>query len=264
MDLGLEGKVAIVTGGSMGLGKAIARQLSAEGASVAICGRGRERLDSAVDQLNSKAPGRIFGMVADVANGKAVRHFVDSARERFGGIHILVNNAGTHKRGTIDDMGEEDLDHHLHEKVFGFLAMIRAVLPAMRKQGDGRIVNVIGQAARHPHPDRLPSGITNAGLMAMTKSIADTLARENIRANAVCPQYIETELVETIITNEMRERGVDRDTAAAGFTRANVVGRLGKPEEVAALVAFLVSDRATYICGTAVSVDGGYHRYVFG
>jgi 3-oxoacyl-[acyl-carrier protein] reductase/bacilysin biosynthesis oxidoreductase BacG len=182
----------------------------------------------------------------------------------FGRIDILVNNAGTHMRGTIDDMTDADLQRQLAEKLFGYLGMIRLVLPHMRRQRDGRIVNIIGQAVRHPHPDRLPSGIANAAVQAMTKSLADAVARDNIRINAVCPQYIETELVAGTIEREMRQRGVDRATASAGFTRANVLGRLGSPEEVADVVAFLVSQRAEFVCGTSVSVDGGYHRYVFG
>ena len=156
------------------------------------------------------------------------------------------------------------LERQLRDKVFGFFAMIQAVLPIMKRQRDGRIVNIVGQAARHPHPDRFPSGVTNAAVMAMTKSVADAVARDNIRVNAVCPQYIESELLASLIAKEMRERNVDRATAAAGFTRANPLGRTGTPEEVADLVAFLVSDRANFTTGSSVSIDGGYHRYVFG
>jgi NAD(P)-dependent dehydrogenase (short-subunit alcohol dehydrogenase family) len=134
----------------------------------------------------------------------------------------------------------------------------------MRAQKDGRIVNVIGQAARHPHPDRFPSGVTNAACMALTKSVADAVARDNIRVNAVCPQYIESELLASLIDKEMRERKVDRATAAGGFSRSNPLGRTGTPEEVADLVSFLVSDSANFVAGSAVSIDGGYHRYVFG
>ena len=142
--------------------------------------------------------------------------------------------------------------------------MIQAVLPIMKRQRDGRIVNIVGQAARHPHPDRFPSGVTNAAVMAMTKSVADAVARDNIRVNAVCPQYIESELLASLIAKEMRERNVDRATASAGFTRANPLGRTGTPDEVADLVAFLVSDRSNFTTGSSVSIDGGYHRYVFG
>ncbi len=263
MDLSISGKAAIVTGASRGIGLAVARRLAAEGARVAICARDADRLEEAGDALRS-AGADVLTCVADVSDEDARTEFVARALDRFGRIDMLVNNAGTHVRGSFDDMTDAQLQQQLDTKLFGFLGMIRAVVPQMRRQGDGRIVNIIGQAARHPHPDRLPSGIANAAVQAMTKSIADALARENIRVNAVCPQYVETEIVSRTIEKEMRDRNVDRATALAGFTRANVLGRLGRPEEIADVVAFLASDRAGFVTGTSLSVDGGYHRYVFG
>lgn len=263
MDLGLRGKVAVVTGASRGIGKAIAHSLLNEGCAVAICGRNAERLNAAVGDLSQNGA-RVIGVPTDVTNDAAVGQFVGAAVEAFGRIDILVNNAGTHIRGTVETTTPAILDAQLRDKVFGFFAMIQAVLPMMKRQRDGRIVNIVGQAARHPHPDRFPSGVTNAAVMAMTKSVADAVARDNIRVNAVCPQYIESELLASLIAKEMRERNVDRATASAGFTRANPLGRTGTPEEVADLVAFLVSDRSNFTTGSSVSVDGGYHRYVFG
>jgi 3-oxoacyl-[acyl-carrier protein] reductase/bacilysin biosynthesis oxidoreductase BacG len=261
MDLDLRGKVAVVTGASRGIGKAIAQSLLNEGCAVAICGRDAARLDAAVTDLGGA---RVLGAATDVTSAAAVGDFVARTVERFGRIDILVNNAGTHVRGTVETTTPAILDQQLRDKVFGFFAMIQAVLPVMRRQRDGRIVNIVGQAARHPHPDRFPSGVTNAAVMAMTKSVADAVARDNIRVNAVCPQYIESDLLASLIAKEMRERNVDRATAAAGFTRANPLGRTGTPDEVADLVAFLVSDRTNFTTGSAVSIDGGYHRYVFG
>jgi 3-oxoacyl-[acyl-carrier protein] reductase/bacilysin biosynthesis oxidoreductase BacG len=263
MDLDLRGKAAVVTGASRGIGKAIAQSLLNEGCSVAICGRNAERLNAAVADL-SGAGARVLGVPTDVTDESAVGRFVAAAVEAFGRIDILVNNAGTHIRGTVETTTSAILEQQLRDKVFGFFAMIQAVLPIMKRQGDGRIVNIVGQAARHPHPDRFPSGVTNAAVMAMTKSVADAVARANIRVNAVCPQYIESELLASLIAKEMRERNVDRATASAGFSRANPLGRTGTPEEVADLVAFLVSDRSNFTTGSAVSIDGGYHRYVFG
>jgi len=267
MDLDLEGRVAIVTGGSRGIGLAIARRLAREGARLAICARDPARLEAAAASL-AEAAGRADALVlarpADTSDAGARRAFVEEVLAETGRVDILVNNAGTHLRATVDDLTEALLQRQLGEKVFGFLGMIQAVLPAMRRQGDGRIVNIIGQATRHPHPDRLPSGIANAAAQAMTKSVADAVARENIRVNSVCPQYIETDIIAATIEREMAARGVDRATAASGFTRANVLGRLGQAEEVADLVAFMVSDRADFVCGSSVSIDGGYNRYVFG
>jgi 3-oxoacyl-[acyl-carrier protein] reductase len=263
MDLDLRGKVAVVTGASRGIGKAIAQSLLNEGCAVAICGRNVERLNDAVREL-SKGSACVIGVPADVTDEAAVGKFVGAALEAFGRIDILVNNAGTHIRGTVETTTPAILDQQLRDKVFGFFAMIQAVLPLMKRQRDGRIVNIVGQAARHPHPDRFPSGVTNAAVMAMTKSVADAVARDNIRINAVCPQYIESDLLASLISKEMRERNVDRTTAAAGFTRANPLGRTGRPDEVADLVTFLVSDRSNFTTGSSVSIDGGYHRYVFG
>ncbi|HEY4141713.1 MAG TPA: SDR family oxidoreductase [Pseudolabrys sp.] len=265
MDLGLRGKVALVTGASRGIGKAVAQTLINEGCRVAICARDGERLRAAVHDLShGQNKGDVIGVPTDVTHEATVKNFVATAYKTFGHIDILVNNAGTHLRGTVDTTTLDILDRQLRDKVFGFFAMIQAVLPIMRSQKDGRIVNVIGQAARHPHPDRFPSGVTNAACMALTKSVADAVARDNIRVNAVCPQYIESELLASLIDKEMRERKVDRATASAGFSRANPLGRTGTPEEVADLVSFMVSDSANFIAGSAVSIDGGYHRYVFG
>jgi 3-oxoacyl-[acyl-carrier protein] reductase len=269
MDLGLRGKVALVTGASRGIGKAIAQSLLDEGCRVAICARDSQRLRSAVTELSHGKNGEtiedcVIGLPTDVTDDAAVQNFVTTAYKTFGRIDILVNNAGTHLRGTVETTTLDIFERQLRDKVFGFFSMIKAVLPIMRRQKDGRIVNIVGQAARHPHPDRFPSGVTNAACMALTKSVADAVARDNIRVNAVCPQYIETELLAALIDKEMRERKVDRATAAAGFSRANPLGRTGTPQEVADLVSFLVSDSAGFVAGSAVSIDGGYHRYVFG
>ena len=265
MDLGLKGKTAIVTGGGTGIGAGICEALAQEGVNVAVNWIvGKDEVDAFAADLSRKYGTDCRPFYADISKAEDLDSMVRDVIAAYGHIDILVNNAGSHLRGTVDTTTLEILERQLRDKVFGFFAMIKAVLPIMRAQKDGRIVNVIGQAARHPHPDRFPSGVTNAACMALTKSVADAVARDNIRVNAVCPQYIESELLASLIDKEMRERQVDRATAAAGFTRSNPLGRTGTPAEVADLVSFLVSDAANFVAGTAVSIDGGYHRYVFG
>ncbi|MGE0255751.1 MAG: SDR family oxidoreductase [Alphaproteobacteria bacterium] len=263
MDLGLDGKVALVPGGTGALGKATADLLLAEGArAVAVCSRRQANVDAAVRELGARhGADRVTGAAFDVADRKAMDAFVAQVRERFGPVGILVYAAGTGRRSTIDSMTDAEMQTHIDEKVFGTLNAIRAVLPGMRARRDGRIVVFVGQAGWHPQADRLPSGITNAGQAAMVKSIADTVARDNVRLNVVSPQYVEGPLLAGIVEEQMRKHGIDRATATFSYARANPLGRLGRPEEVAATAAFLVSDAASFITGSTVCVDGGYHRY---
>jgi len=262
MELGLTGKVAFIPGGTGSLGKATAHLLLEEGTKVAICSRDQNNVDEALKELGDRhGAERVMGRALNVADRPAMNNFAQAVRDQFGIIDVLVYAAGTGRRSTVDTLTDEEMQLHINEKVFGTLHAIRAVLPGMRAQKDGRIVVFVGQAGWHPQADRLPSGITNAGQAAMVKSISDTVARENVRLNTLSPQYVEGPLLSFIVEEQMRKHGLDREAATFSYARANPLGRLGRPEEVAATAVFLVSDAAGFITGSTVCVDGGYHRY---
>lgn len=262
MELGLKNKVALIPGGSGALGKATAHLLLEEGARVAICSRTGRNVDDAVNELRHRhGADRVMGAALNVDDQSAMTAFAQAVGERFGTIDILVYAAGTGRRSSIDTLTDEEMQLHINEKVFGTLHAIRAVLPGMRAQKDGRIVVFVGQAGWHPQSDRLPSGVTNAGQAAMVKSISDGVARENVRMNVISPQYVEGPLLTFVIEENMRKHGLDRETATYSYARANPLGRLGRPQDVAATAVFLVSNAAKFITGSTVCVDGGYHRY---
>jgi NAD(P)-dependent dehydrogenase (short-subunit alcohol dehydrogenase family) len=262
MDLGLNGKVALVPGGTGSLGMATAHRLLEEGAQVAICSRTQSNVDKAVKALGERhGAARVMGRAFNVDDQAALTAFAQAVQARLGTIDILIYAAGTGRRSTIDTLTDEEMQLHLNEKIFGTLHAIRAVLPGMRAQKDGRIVVFVGQAGWHPQSDRLPSGVTNAGQAAMVKSISDAVARENVRLNVLSPQYVEGPLLNFIIEEQMRKHGLDRETATYSYARANPLGKLGRPDDVAATAVFLVSDAAGFITGSTVCVDGGYHRY---
>lgn len=262
MELGLNKKVALVPGGTGSLGKATAHVLLEEGATVAICSRSQANVDSTLKELGDKyGAERVMGAAFNVDDRAAMNAFVQAIQKRFGTVDILIYAAGTGRRSTVETLTDEEMQLHINEKVFGTLHAIQAVLPGMRAQKDGRIVVFVGQAGWHPQSDRLPSGVTNAGQAAMVKSISDGVARENVRLNVLSPQYVEGPLLNSIIEEQMRKHGLDRETSAYSYARANPLGRLGQPNDVAATAVFLVSDAASFITGSTVCVDGGYHRY---
>ena len=258
MDLGLTDKVALVTGGSSGIGLAIAQKLAAEGCKVAIAGRQKAKLDAAVRQ----APGT-RGFIADVRNAAEVSYLVDNVIAAFGRIDIVVSNAGTHLPGRMEDVPTDALLQHLQTKVIGAWALAKAVAPHMRRQGGGRFIVIIGQAGKVPQANGIASAISNAAQHAFVKSLSDDLARDNILVNAVCPSRIKTPLTDglTLYNEVFLGRSLEQQESRWG---AEVpLGRWGTPEDIANAVAFLASNRAGFIVGSNIDVDGGHQRSIF-
>ena len=256
MDLGLKGRCALVTGGSMGIGKAAALELAAEGCRVAIAARGREALDAAVVEIGHET----LALQTDCTRPQDIRHMVAEVHGRFGRIDILVNSIGAAKSGHFLTLSDEDWRESLELKLFGIVRCCREAVPHMQRQGWGRIVNVIGHRGRQPEAQAMPAGVANAGLINFTKALADDVVRYGILVNGVSPCPMETRRLDYMVRAKAQMTGVSEAEARDEFLRDIPIGRFARPEEIAPLIAFLASERNSYVTGTTIAIDGGATR----
>ena len=261
MDLGLTGKAALVSGATSGIGLAIARRLGEEGCRVAICGRDETMLGAAVDGLVGSAIDAI-GVKADMRVARDVRALVERTVAAFGGLDIVVSNAGTHLAGRIGEVTAEELAAHLETKLVGAWELARRAAPHMHKRGGGRFIVVIGQAGKVPQAGAIASAVVNAAQHAFVKSLSDELGRCNILVNAVCPSRIATPLTGKLALHNELYLGRSLEQQESGWGAEVPLGRWGDPEDVADAVAFLASERAGFICGANIDVDGGHQRSI--
>jgi 3-oxoacyl-[acyl-carrier protein] reductase len=252
MDLGLAGKVAIVTGGTQGIGKATALRLAAEGALVVVCARGRELLEATVAQVR-EGGGQAHGVAADVSRPDAAGAIVAEALKAFGRLDILVNNAGTSATGAFESVTDEAWQSDLDLKLFGAIRLIRQAIPHMRQQGGGRIVNVTNIGAKQPAAGSLPTTVSRAAGLAMTKALSKELAPDGILVNTVCIGLIRAGQHEKTAAR----RGIDVEELYQTMGRNVPLGRVGQAEEAANVITFLVSEAASFVTGTSVNLDGG-------
>jgi 3-oxoacyl-[acyl-carrier protein] reductase len=258
MDLGIKGRSAIVTGGSRGIGRETARQFLEEGARVLICGRNAETLERARSELAKLTGGDIHAIVADMIKPDDVERLVATAKEKFGSVDILVNNAGQMYSGRFDVMTDAGLKEQLETKLFGFLRAIRLVYPLMKARRWGRIVNLIGGAGKEPDPYMFGSGITNSSLLNITKSLSTEFGEHNVLVNAICPGWVDTNLWRRNAQGLAAELGAQsEEEARRRAARKNSLNRFGRPEELANAIVFLCSERASYITGVSLNLDGG-------
>lgn len=258
MDLGIKGRVAIVTGGSRGIGRETARQFLEEGVRVMISGRNAETIQKTRDELAKQTGGDIKCVVADMTREADIEKLVDETVKQFGTVDILVNNAGQMYSGRYAVMTDDGLKEQLETKLFGFIRAIRLVYPIMKAKKWGRIVNTIGGAGKEPDPYMFGSGITNSALLNITKSLSTEFGEDGVHVNAICPGWVDTNLWQRNAQGLKAELNAkDESEARKLAARRNALNRFGKPEELANATVFLCSERASYITGVSLNLDGG-------
>ncbi len=259
MDLGLNGKVALVTGASAGFGRAIAQTLAGEGTDVALLARGERRLREAADGIARSTGRRVLPLVADVRDATAVERAVERAAQELGRIDVVVNSAGGAPIHGPLNAPEDVWRDSLETKLLGTVRVCAATVPHLRRAGGGVILHIVGAAGKDPFALLTINSVINAGLLAYTKCLADTLAPERIRVVALSPGASETGLLGSMAEGIAKAGGVSTE-AVLGQMRASPLGRLPSADEVAAFVAFLVSARAQMVTGTSVEIDAGGKR----
>jgi len=252
MEFGLKGKVAVVTGGTEGIGRATALRLAQEGAKVAICARRQEMLDKTAAEIR-KTGADVLAVAADMSKAADVERFMKAVVERFGRIDILVNNAGTSMRGKFLELQDKAWSDDIELKVFGAIRCTRLAVPHMKKNGGGSILNITISSAKQPGAESYPTSVSRAAGLAITKALSKEFAADNIRVNTVCIGKIKSGQHERRYTRE----GKKAENYYREASKDIPLGRVGEADEVANVITFLVSDAASYVTGTSVNLDGG-------
>jgi NAD(P)-dependent dehydrogenase (short-subunit alcohol dehydrogenase family) len=253
MEISLAGRSAIITGGSKGIGFAVATQFAKSGADIAILARGRDALGEALEAIKAKAQVRVVGVQADVGIAAEVQRAYGEVMKALGKVDILVNNAGTSRAAPFEQLTDEILQHDLDQKLFAAVRMIRLVAPQMKERRWGRIINVLNIGAKAPRGNSMPTSVSRAAGMAMTKALSHELAPYNVLVNAMLVGLIEADQH----VQRAKRTNVPLDEYYKNAQKEIPIGRVGKAEEFANLACFLVSNAGSYITGTAINVDGG-------
>lgn len=260
MKLGLDGRVAFVAAGSKGLGRAIAEELAAEGAEVAICARGKEALGETAVAIGRSTGREVLALAGDVSDPAAVERMIAGTIARFGRIDILVTNAGGPPSGRFDSLLPQTWQEAVDLTLMSVVNLTRAVLPGMKERGWGRVINVTSIAVKQPVDGLMLSNSLRSAVTGFARTLANEVAQLGITVNNILPGYTRTDRVEQLSEAAAKREGISRDAALAKWASEIPMGRLGEPREFAALAAFLASDRASYITGQSIAVDGGWIR----
>jgi NAD(P)-dependent dehydrogenase (short-subunit alcohol dehydrogenase family) len=256
----LAGKVAVVTGASRGIGHAIALRLASDGASVVLCARDRTLLDQAARKIESVGSAACI-VAQDLRFSEAGQRVIDAAAARFGAIDILINNAGATKRGEFESLTEDDWTDGFAVKLFGAVRLARAAWPHLR-QRSGSLVNIAGSGGRTPGPQFAIGGSVNAALLSFTKALADVGQRDGVQVNAINPGPVRTARFETRLAQTAAQHSVNREEALGIFMREEKVTKVGEPEDIAALVSFILSPPGRLLHGSLIDADGGLTKTI--
>jgi len=263
MDLGLTGKVAIVAAASSGLGKATAMELAADGARVAINARNEEQLQNTASEIQSATGAEVIAIAGDVTREELVRQLVSETKTKFGTVDIVVANAGGPPAGFFDDFGAQHYRDAVELNLISTINLCRESVPHMRERGWGRIVAITSIAAKQPVENLILSNIARAGVLGFMKSLSQQIAADGITANTLCPGYHLTERLTSLSSLIAKNEGVSVEDVYARWAASTPMKRIGDPKEFGAVVAFLCSERASYLTGTVIQVDGGAYRALF-
>jgi len=263
MELGLRERVAVVTAASSGLGKATAIELASEGARVAINSRRPDDLDRTAEEIRSSTGAEVLAVAGDVTIKEDASRVIKFARERFGRVDILVANAGGPPSGYFDDFDLDDYRRAIELNLLSTVSLCREVVPLMREGTWGRIVAITSVAAKQPIDHLILSNTSRAGLLGFLKSLSQQVAADGITVNTVCPGYHLTDRLKNLASLTAQKEGVAVDEVYDRMASSTPMKRIGDPREFAALVAFLCSDRASYITGTVTQIDGGAYKGLY-
>ncbi|MHB0858543.1 MAG: SDR family oxidoreductase [Anaerolineae bacterium] len=260
MDLYLKDKVALVAASSRGLGKAVAMELAREGAALALSARGADTLQTTAEEIRQATGSRVLAVPADVSTREGVATIAAAALEAFSRVDILVNNAGGPKPGRFTDVSDEDWLAAVNLNLMSAVRLIQHVLPGMRERRWGRIIQIASVSVKQPMPNLILSNAVRSAVVAMAKTLSGQVAAEGITVNNVCPGYHLTDRMRNLAQDTAKTEGRSPQDVIDAWEADIPARRLGRPEELAALVAFLASERAAYITGATIQVDGGAVR----
>jgi 3-oxoacyl-[acyl-carrier protein] reductase len=260
MDLGLKGKVDFVAAASRGLGRAVAEELAVEGTSLVLCARNAETITSASEKISKISGVEILPVVADVSNPEDVTRAIREGSEKFGRIDILVTNAGGPPPGKFENLTPAMWENAARLTLNSVLELTRAVLPGMKERDWGRILNITSIAVKQPVDNLMLSNSLRAAVTGFARTLANEVAANGITVNNIMPGYTRTERVEELALAAAEREGISVQDAFSRWENEIPMKRLGEPREFAALAAFLVSERASYITGSSIAVDGGWIR----